>query len=459
MSENSNYYVETPCGPVRGIPGKENGTAVYRGIRYAVADRFEYPKQVTHWGGTYQADSWGNCSYQPRSFYNEADMPEKAFYYNEFRKGEAYTYSEDCLFLNIWTPKEPVNAPVLFYIHGGGFKGGCGHEKHFDGTAYNRQGIIVVTINYRLGPLGFCSLPEIKEKYGHSGNFALYDQLTALKWVRDNIRAFGGDPDKITIMGQSAGAISVQQLCLSPLTAGMFSGAVMCSGGGVGREFGETVKAEETYDFWQQLRKRTGVKNLKEFSAVSPEKLLTEFQQLTKEYKNSMRCCGPVRDGVLLKESGVQLAKAGKQQPVYYLTGSTSEDIIPPIVHKMAKSWSRLQSDKGKKTSYTFFFDRQLPGDDCGAWHSSDLWYEFGTLSNGWRPFTKWDYELSDRMVRYFSNFIKTGNPNGEGLTEWLPMEKGQNKVMRFGNKDNHMGGVSVAKLKHTMMTKTAVGE
>ena len=142
-----------------------------------------------------------------------------------------------------------------------------------------------------------------------------------------------------------------------------------------------------------------------------------------------------------------------------YLCGSTSEDIVPPIIYRMAKSWARLQSDQGKCKSFDYFFCRQLPGDGCGAWHSSDLWYVFGTLEGSWRPFTEWDYKLSNAMVDYISNFVKNGNPNGPGLTEWLPMEKGQNLVMRFGDEDMHMGGVSLAKLTRTMLTKPSVGE
>ena len=229
------YRVQTPCGLIQGAEGKEEGVAVFKGIRYAKAGRWEYPGQVTHWEGVYDAGSFGACSFQPRAFYNEEEVPEKAFYYREFRKGETYTYSEDCFFLNIWAPVESRDAPVLFYIHGGGFKGGCGHEKHFSGEAYCKRGIILVTCNYRLGPLGFCCLPELETEAGHTGNYGLYDQLCALQWVYDNIAAFGGDPGRITIMGQSAGAMSVQQLCVSPLTRGLISGAVMLSGGGVSR--------------------------------------------------------------------------------------------------------------------------------------------------------------------------------------------------------------------------------
>ena len=139
-------------------------------------------------------------------------MPKKIFYYNEFRKGEKYTYSEDCLFLNVFAPeKVEGKLPVIVYIHGGGFTGGCGHEKHFDVPVWPKKGVIGVTLNYRLGPLGFAVLPELKEEAGRTGNYGLYDQYTAIKWVKHNISAFGGDPDNITIMGQSAGAMSVQQ--------------------------------------------------------------------------------------------------------------------------------------------------------------------------------------------------------------------------------------------------------
>ena len=133
------YIVNTPCGQVKGVKGRVEGSAEYKGIRYANANRFEYPKQVTHWEGVYDASHYGACSYQPRAFYNEEENLKKIFYYNEFRKGETYTYSEDCLFLNIFTPKsakEGDNLPVLIYIHGGGFTGSCGHEKHFDGQRY-----------------------------------------------------------------------------------------------------------------------------------------------------------------------------------------------------------------------------------------------------------------------------------------------------------------------------------
>lgn len=453
------YTRMTPCGPIEGCSCGRPGVEAYKGIRYASAGRWEYPRAVTHWDGTYDATRYGACSYQPRAFYDESKTAEKAFYYNEFRRGEHYDYSEDCLFLNVWTPEHAApdaKLPVIFYIHGGGFTGGCGHEKHFDGPVWPTLGAVAVTINYRLGPLGFACLPELAREAGHTGNYGLYDQLCALQWVHDNIAAFGGDPDRITLMGQSAGAMSVQQLCLSPLTEGLVAGAVMSSGGGVSDAFA-AAPAEGRFGFWKKVQARAGCADLAELRALAPAKLFEAWK--AEQAEAGGMSCAPVVDGHLLPCAGTEIARAGRQRAVPYMLGSTSEDIVPPVVHKMAKSWCRLQADQGKRPSYAWFFNRRLPGDDCGAWHSSDLWYWFGTLDHCWRPMTEHDRALSDQMARCLVRFAASGNPNGAGLPEWLPVEKGQNKVMRFGDGETHMGGVSIAKLTHTMMTNHAVGE
>lgn len=450
--------IMTPCGEIRGTSCRWEGVTAYKGIRYATAERFSYPAAVTGWDGVYDATQYGNCSYQPRAFYCEADMPEKAFYYREFREGESYTYSEDCLFLNIWAPDGAEGLPVLFYIHGGGFTGGCGHEKHFDGPVWAAKGVVAVTINYRLGPLGFICLPELEGEAGHTGNYGLFDQMTALKWVYDNIAAFGGDPHNITIMGQSAGAMSVQQLCLSPLTKGMIAKAVMSSGGGVNSLMGNTAPAAQHFPFWKKVMEKAGCTALEELRSLEVQKLFAAWQAANKEQKAPMSCV-PCVDGVLLTRPALDAVKDGEQHAVPYLMGSTSEDIVPPVVHKLAKQWCRIQADQGKKESYAWFFDRRLPGDDNGAWHSSDLWYWFGTLDNCWRPMEEWDRRLSDLMSSYLTNFAKTGDPNGGGLPQWLPVAKGQSKVMRIGQAEAHMGMVNMAKLTYTMMTNKAVGE
>ena len=200
-------YVEcsTNCGVIRGIETEK--CLEYRGIRYATAERFAYPKQITGWEGVYDATQFRECSYQHRAFDDDATV--NAFYHNEFRKGLSFTYSEDCLYLNIYAPKKAENCSVLIYIHGGSFTGGSADEGHISGVRFAENGIIMVAINYRLGPFGFCSHPDIKGENSACGNQGLFDQVEAIKWVKRNIAAFGGNPDKITLMGQSAGAMSV----------------------------------------------------------------------------------------------------------------------------------------------------------------------------------------------------------------------------------------------------------
>ena len=450
------HIVNTPCGPVQGCAGRVPGTAAYKGIRYATAGRWEYPKQVTAWEGVYDATRYGSCSYQPRAFYDEELNEKKYFYYNEFRKGETYTYSEDCLFLNIFAPetaKADDKLPVLIYIHGGGFTGGCGHEKHFDGPVWPSKGVIGVTINYRLGPMGFVCLPELKEEAGFTGNYGLYDQMTAMKWVKDNISAFGGDPENITVMGQSAGAMSVQQHCLSPLTDGLFQKAVMSSGGGVSKMM-SAAAPEKNYTFWQTAMKKAGCEDLAQFRAISPEKLFDAWQETKKEMKNGG--CSPVLDGRFVVGTGSELLAAGKQKKIPYMAGSTSEDIMPPIIFKMAKDWRAAQNIP----SYAWFFDRRLPGDDCGAWHSSDLWYWFGTLENCWRPMEQKDFDLSSQMTDYLTNFCKSGNPNKAGtLPTWIASDKSQPRVLRLGEHKTHMCKPGMLKLIKTMLTNKAVGD
>ena len=444
------YIVKTPCGPVLGTAGRVAGTVAYKGIRYATAGRWEYPKIVTAWENIYDATQYGHCSYQPRAFYDEELNEKKYFYYNEFRRGEAYTYSEDCLYLNVFTPegaKEGDRLPVLVYIHGGGFTGGCGHEKHFDGPVWPTKGVIGVTLNYRLGPMGFVCLPELAEEAGYTGNYGLVDQMTAIQWVKNNIASFGGDSENITIMGQSAGAASVQMQCQSPLTDGLFQKAIMSSGCGLGGMM--SGKLETSMAFWQEVMKRAGCENLTQFRALPVDKLFETWQAAKKEVKGGAAAAFPVMDG--------HFAVAGTPaKNIPYMAGSTSHDMAPPVLQSMTKKWI---SDR-EKPSYTWYFDRMLPGDDCGAWHSSDLWYWFGTLPNCWRPMEQKDYDLSEQMVSYLCNFVRTGDPNKAAqLPTWIASGKGQNRVLRLGEKDTGMGKPSMLKMVKTMLTNKAVGE
>ena len=448
------YVVNTPCGQVLGCAGRVPGTVAFKGIRYATAGRWEYPKQVTAWEGIYDATHYGSCCYQPRAFYDEEENKKKYFYYNEFRKGETYGYSEDCLFLNIFTPataKEGDNLPVVLSIHGGSFAGGCGHEKQFDGPIWPQKGVIGVTINYRLGPLGFLCLPELEKEAGKTGNYGLYDQIVALKWVKDNISAFGGNPDNVTVMGQSAGAMSIQLHCLSPLAKGLFKQAVMCSGSGVSRLM-SFASPQRHYDFWHAVMKKAGCEDLEAFRAVSAEKLFESWETAKKEIKGGGLAAFPCRDGELVIGNGVDILRADKHLKIPYLCGSTSEDFGSPVLYSLAKKWCVAQ----KIPSYTWLFDRRLPGDNRGAWHSSDLWYWFGTLGNSWRPMEQRDYELSDLMTDYLTNFAKTGNPNGNGRPTWEPAGKG---TMRIGEGEAGMCKVNRMKLWYNMFANKSDGE
>ena len=450
------YIVSTPCGQVQGVPGRVPGTVAYKGIRYATAGRWEYPVEITGWEGVYDASRYGACSYQPRAFYDEELNEKKYFYYKEFRKGETYEYSEDCLFLNIFTPENvetDARLPVLVYIHGGGFTGGCGHEKHFDGPVWPERGVIAVTLNYRLGPMGFMCLPQLKEEAGFTGNYGLFDQITAISWVRNNIAAFGGDPECITIMGQSAGAMSVQQHCLSPLTEGLFHRAVMSSGGGVSKILFASP-AQKNFAYWETVMQKAGCENLEQFRALEPEKLFAAWDETKKELHNPG--CFPCIDGRFVVDTAANILKAGKQHKIPYMAGITSEDMMPPILFGMARKWCAAQDIP----SYTWYFDRQLPGDENGAWHSADLWYWFGTFENCWRPMTDKDRELSRQMVRYLCNFAHSGNPNEGGvLPTWIASDKNQKRVLRLGEKKTHMCSPSTMQMVKTMLTNKAVGE
>lgn len=445
------YIVSTPCGKVQGVAGRRNGTAAYKGIRYATAGRWEYPTEVTHWEGVYDAGHYGHCCYQARSFYNEAERPDRNYYWREFRRGEQYTYSEDCQYLNIFTPdtaKEGDKLPVLIYIHGGSFTGGSGHEKYLDEPVWPACGIIGVTINYRVGVLGFCCLPQLKEEAGYTGNYGLFDQLTAILWVKHNIAAFGGDPDCITIMGQSAGAMSVQQHCLSPLSRGLFHRAVMCSGGGVCLPLA-SVEPEKHYPFWEARMKEAGCETLEQFRALPPEQLIGIWRNAQSEWHipDSFPCI----DGRLITGTGVALFKKRSQHIIPYMAGSTTEDMLPPILLRMARRWCAAQ----EKPSYTWIFDRQMPGDDRGAFHSADLWYWTGTLDNCWRPLEQKDHELSRQMVSYLCNFVRTGNPNHSGeLPTWIASDRRQKRVLRLGEKPTRMTRPGLPRLVYNLLIR-----
>lgn len=423
-----------PCGLIKGIKSKHPGVVAYKGIRYATSGRWQYPKEVTSWKGVYEAVEYGPCAIQQRTYVPE-ETSGRVFYYNEFRKDVNFSYSEDCQYLNIFAPEDAKNAPVIVYIHGGALLGGSSDEKCFRDPVWPKYGVIAVTLNYRLGVFGFLSLPELKEEAGHTGNYGLYDQLVALQWIKHNIAPFGGNPENITIMGQSAGAMSVQHLVSSPLTRGLVNRAVMSSGGGRGRMFGREYASENFYEFWQEVMKRAGAANLAEFRRTDPKVVLDAFGSLLSEdFMKNREACSFTIDGHILPKSIHDTADAHEQLKIPYLIGSNSEDMDPVSMNVDVQEWASEQSEP----SYAYYFERQLPGDQAGAFHSADLWYWFGTLEEAWRPFDDRDRKISEQMVQYLIHFASTGNPNGEGLPLW---HCGQEKMglLKFGDDTTQM--------------------
>ena len=442
------FKIKTPCGIVTGTRCKVPGVVAFKGIRYATAGRWEYPQLVTSWEGEYDATQYGACCWQERAFQDEQTQA-KSFYYKEFRQGDTYTYDEDCLFLNIWIPETVTKGsrlPVLVYIHGGAYQGCCGHEKPFDDPVWPRAGVIAVTLNYRLGPLGFACFEEATQEAGHGGNYGLYDQMTALQWIQNNIAAFGGDPKKVTIMGQSAGAMSVQHHCLSPLTYGLFSRAVMSSGGGWLRKF-PVKPIEKRYDFWSDVMIEAGCENLEQMRQLPVEELFRAWSSEAKARRDVWNHCGPCVDGEFITENPIKLLRAGREKNIPYMVGSTSRDMIRERLARIARHYCADQAREGKRSSFVWFFDRKLPGDKRGAFHSADLWYWFGTFHNCWRPMQDKDVELSRQMISYLTNFAKCGDPNGHPLPMWEASRPTSRRVLRLGEKPTYMGWVSNIRL------------
>jgi para-nitrobenzyl esterase len=420
--------VVTPCGEVRGII--EGDIVKFKGIRYATSKRWAYPTLVRNWDGVLDAFDYRECCYQNRAINDESLNP--TFYYKEYREGINYTYSEDCLFLNIFTPKaakENDKLPVIVYIHGGSFRSCSANEKCFMDPVWPKKGVIGVTINYRLGLLGFGCFKDAEEESGHTGNYGLADQITALEWIKENIESFGGDKNNVTIMGQSAGAMSVQALCFSPMSENLFHKAVMISGGGIHKLM--TLRPSSSkMSLFEKLYEATGCKNFEELRNYDVVELHKKYYELCKTTKGMGMIGIPYIDGKYLVDSQYNMLNNLRNIP--YLIGTTSEDIMPYILFRMSKQWCLLQDKNNFVPSYLWMFERRLPGDNSGAFHCADMWYWFGTLDNSWRKFTKEDYILSDIMISYLCNFSKNGNPNDINLPYWKEISKNQKHPLHF---------------------------
>ena len=431
---------QTPLGEIRGL---DNGTCLeFRGVPFAKAGRFEYAESVTGWDGVLDATAFGPGCPQNRAVHEHLEDPVRLFYKKEYREGSEFTYSEDCLNLNVYAPYEAKDAPVILFFYGGGFDSGLNAENPFDGSGWARRGAVAVMANYRVGPLGYLTHEEIQKKYGRDGNFGLDDQLTALRWVRAHIAAFGGDPDNVTLMGQSAGAISVQYLCLNPAHRGLFRRAVMMSGGGLFPRFALPRPAESTRDYWLQFMELAGCRTLEELKAASLSQIFDAVEKIKALRKDTIYHTMPVVDGALLPGPVDRLIES--PLPLDYLIGYTNNDMYAPVMAYIGNKFGR------KNGAYLYWFDLDAPGDDNRAFHSSDLRYMFGTLDRSWRPYKQRDWEASGQMMDYLVNFARTGDPNGPGLPPW---RKGK-PALRIGPKGTKMGHVSYYKLLKNMLTK-----
>lgn len=405
-------------GIVRGIRGNNPAFTVFKGIPYAAPPtgdlRWRRPRPVVPWEGVRLCDHFSRIAPQPNS--DEDVICGR----DNFPPLET---SEDCLYLNVWTPawSTKQRLPVFVSIHGGAFVSGSGANTYFDGEAYCREGIVKVTFNYRLGALGYLAHPGLsaRDERGISGNYGLYDQIAALRWVKHNIAAFGGDPDNVTIAGQSAGAGTVLAMSVSPVTEGLFHKGIVQSGFILGSHSNcNPPSMKEAEDYGLKYMEELGCKSVEELLELPADQLCFDEGMMVG------RPFLPVNDGIVLVEPFYKTISEGRHKRVPYLYGNTSEEMgIHPGQRQLllpdALAFAKAQETYGQKT-FLYCFSRRLPSaDNVGAAHAAELWYEYGVLNRSWLPFNGNDYQVSLDMVHYWANFMKHGDPNGEGLKRW----------------------------------------
>ena len=412
-------------GQIQGVESANQEVIVYKGVPFAAPPvgelRWQEPQPVEAWDGVLTADTFSAICPQPGN-------PPGTFYGDEFYWEGNPEESEDCLYLNIWAPAKTVGKtdatlPVAMWVHGGAFMNGYGHEVTMDGDAWAERGVILVTINYRLGRFGFMSHPLLSEEQGgKSGNYGMLDQVAALRWISENIAQFGGDPDNITIFGQSAGAMSIKDLVTSPLSKDMVAKAIIQSGGGVSNFPGREPAPQSVYD--EQGKKfmdANGWFTLEEMRAASWE-----------EIKNAASDGGrfsPHPDGYFMDEDFNTAALGGRIADIPYMIGCTADD-MGGLGGNSISYFCELRSEQSDQPAYQYYFKRNPPGDDDdpekdpGAFHSAELWYMFGTLDNSWRPFTEADRVLSNEMLDAWTSFCRDGNPGWDEYTKANPVIK-----------------------------------
>lgn len=464
-------------GQVAGTVSKDGYVRSYKGIPFAappVGDlRWKAPQPVKPWLGVRKGDQFGPSPMQgaPAPF-----GPWSA----EYLIPKA-PISEDCLYLNVWTGAKSTSLPqgrlpVLVWIYGGGFNSGGSGVPIYDGDATARKGVVFVSVNYRVGPFGFLALPELTKESVHnaSGNYGLLDQIAALQWVKQNIAQFGGDPTNVTIAGQSAGSMAVNCLVASPLARNLFKKAIAESGAGFARPYPTLQQAEEA-----------GLKAMQVMGATS----LADLRALPADdiLKKGQGGRGPIIDGYVLPQSIADIFAGNKQNDVALLTGWNEDEGMafgPPkkadeyrkqmeqqygadapdllkyypgttdqeaarsqlnlsrdmIFGAQNYTWANVQNQQGKSV-YVYRFTRKLPatGDYAryGAFHTGEVAYAYDNLKfidRTLRPLEPKDDALAKTMSTYWVNFMKNGNPNGNGLPKWPAYSTNTKQVMLLGD-------------------------
>jgi para-nitrobenzyl esterase len=452
--------VHIDSGVIEGVTSSDSAIRMFKGIPYAAPPvgelRWKAPQPAPAWTGVRKADAFGGTCMQGRVF---GDM--------NFRdKG----LSEDCLYLNVWTPAKTAGArlPVMFWVYGGGFVAGSSSEPRQDGEILAHKGVVVVSFNYRLGLFGFYAHPDLAKESGHNsaGNYGLLDQVAALQWVHKNIAAFGGDPRNVTIFGESAGSFSVCALMASPLSRDLIHGAI----GESGAFFGSTLQLksrEEAAAAATKFAESQGATSLAAMRAKPADELLKAAMKDPFGF-------GTIIDGYFLSKSAAAIFAEGSQAHVPLLAGWNENEggtpaatvqsftarvqaMFPDAADELLKAYpaatdeqakqsaSDLASDQfigystwkwieahlatGKSPVYRYRFDQAPPqasGPSRGAYHSAEIEFVFDQLASKDLPWRDEDKKLSDQMSSYWANFAKKKDPNGTGLTEW-PSYKSQN--------------------------------
>ena len=470
MTDAAPKAVTTASGLVSGTAGRNPAISVFKGIPFAAPPvgplRWQAPMPAARWSGVRKSDAFSPSCIQT------IVTEKKPWTYEFMAHGEV---SEDCLYLNIWTPAPSASArrPVFVYIYGGGNVEGSGSVPAYDGEGLASKGLVVVTFNYRVGVLGFLAHPDLNKEasYHASGNYGLLDQIAAVRWVHDNIAAFGGDPSRITIAGQSAGASGVHSLTASPLAKGLFHRAIADSGSGVGGA--RTLADLEADGVRFATAKKAG--GIAELRAMPWQDVVVAVPGVR---------FAPVPDGYALPAAVREVFAAGKQNDVPTLTGINADEggavphptatvesfqrdarqryganadeflkLYPAATDEDAKRaqndsardraratlyrWALDRAQTARTAAFTYFWTHTLPGPDAdqyGAFHTSEVPYVLNTLSMSSRPFTPKDHQIAGTLSSYWANFAATGNPNGKGLPPWPAVSKDAPQTMEVGD-------------------------